>query len=208
MSEKSRQYYLQQMGIETWVLRGHREHQKNLVKLAAEVSNCVSCPLHLTRSQTIFSRGNPEAQLMIIGGSPNVDDDQQGLPFVGKAGALLNKIVSSIGLSDNEVYMANVLKCRVPDDNEPTADIMDQCCNYLLQQITLVAPKVILAIGQVAGQFLLKVTLPLNKMRSQVHHFQGIPVLVSYHPVDLLCHPGDKKNAYNDWLAIKRLLES
>lgn len=203
-----RQYYLQQMGIKPWVLRKTKVDKQNLTDLARKVSTCVRCPLHETRNQTVFARGNPNARLMIIGEAPGFYEDQQGLPFVGKAGGLLNKMLHSVELSDEDVYIANVLKCRPPNNRDPAPDEISQCCDHLSQQIALVAPKLILAVGRFAGQFLLKATFPLNKMRRKVHDYNGIPVLVSYHPAYLLRNPVDKKNAYSDLLFVKQLLRS
>ena len=206
MSQQLTHYYLQQMDIETWVLRDNHTHQQNLTQLATAVSTCVRCPLHQTRTQTVFSRGEAVANLMIIGEAPGFNEDQQGMPFVGKSGMLLNRMLESIGLSTDDIYIANVLKCRPPGDRDPTSEEISQCGDYLAQQISIVAPKLILAVGRFAGQFLLKATFPLNKMRNQVHDYQGTPVLVSYHPAYLLRNPADKKNAYNDLLAVKQLL--
>ena len=206
MSENLRRYYLQQMGIQPWLLRQVGSTQKNLVDLAAEVSVCKRCPLHKTRTQTVFSRGNPKASLMIIGEAPGYHEDQQGLPFVGSAGSLLNRMLVSIGLSSEEVYIANVLKCRPPNNRDPETEEIKQCCDYLKQQIAWVAPKLILGVGRFAGQFLLSSTVPLNKMRNNVHDYHGVPVLVSYHPAYLLRNPKDKKSAYRDLLLAKRLL--
>jgi DNA polymerase len=206
MSHDLRQYYLQQMGIEAWVVREDEAHYKNMTQLAAEVSSCVRCPLHKTRTQTVFARGNPEAKLMIIGEAPGFHEDKQGLPFVGKAGGLLNRMISSIGLTTDDIYIANVLKCRPPNNRDPLPEEINQCCDYLAQQIAIVAPKLILAVGRFAGQFLLKATFPLNKMRGKLHEYQGTPVLVSYHPAYLLRNPMDKKNAYEDMLVVRKLL--
>ena len=206
MSHDLRQYYLQQMGIETWELRANRTHKKNMANLAADVSSCIRCPLHKTRTQTVFSSANMNASLMIIGDAPGFDDDQQGLPFVGKAGGLLNKMLNSIGLSAEHVCLANALKCRPPDDRTPTSEEFSQCCDYLAQQIVMVAPKLILAVGSLAGQFLLNSTSQFDDMRGNVHDYQGTPVLISYHPSHLLTYPTDKKNAYKDLLIVKQLL--
>ena len=206
MPQNLRHYYLQQMGIETWLVRQPKLDKKNLGALASEVSACVRCPLHQSRTQTVFARGNPEALLMIIGEAPGFQEDKQGLPFVGKAGALLNNMLSSIGLSGDDVYIANVLKCRPPNNRDPAREEIEQCANYLSEQIAIVAPRLILAVGHFAGQFLLQSTLPLNKMRNQVHDYRGTCVLVSYHPAYLLRSPSDKKKAYHDLLLVKRLL--
>lgn len=206
MSTNLHQYYLQHMGIETWVMREASPNTNNLTQLALQVSTCTRCPLHKTRTQTVFARGNQQANLMIIGEAPGFYEDQQGLPFVGKAGSLLNNMLSSIGLSGEDVYIANVLKCRPPNNRDPQPDEIAQCSDHLSQQITMVAPKLLLAVGRFAGQFLLSTTQPLNKMRSKVHDYQGTPVLVTYHPAYLLRNPSDKRNAYKDLLRVKRLL--
>lgn len=200
-----RQYYLQQMGITPWVLREAVVHKKSLADLALEVSTCERCPLHETRKQTVFARGNPNASLMIIGEAPGFYEDQQGFPFVGKAGALLNRMISSIGLTEDDIYIANVLKCRPPNNRDPKLEEIEQCCDYLSQQIEMVKPKLLLAVGRFAGQFLLKSTQPLNKMRNKTHNYNGISVVVSYHPAYLLRNPADKKNAYSDLLVVKQL---
>ena len=206
MSYNLQQYYLQQMGIETWVVREPLVHKKSLAGLAEEVSSCTRCTLHQTRTQTVFARGNSKANLMIIGEAPGLHEDQQGLPFVGKAGFLLNKMLSSIGISADDVYISNVLKCRPPDNRDPLSEEIAQCSGYLSQQIALVAPKLILAVGRFAGQFLLNVTTPLSKMRGNVYDYHGTSVIVTYHPAYLLRNPADKKNAYRDLLMIKQLL--
>ena len=206
MPHDLRHYYLQQLGIEPWVLRGNKTHKKDLRELAADVSSCIRCPLHKTRNQTVFSRGNPDAKLMIIGEAPGIDDDEHGLPFVGKAGGLLNKMLSSVGLSSEDVYIANLLKCRLPDNRDPHVEEITHCSSFLSKQIALVAPDLILAVGHLAGQFLLNATVTLNNMRGKIHDYHGIPVLVSYHPVSLLHNPVDKKNAYLDLVQVKQML--
>ncbi|WP_133127440.1 uracil-DNA glycosylase [Legionella nagasakiensis] len=205
MQKSLQQYYLQQMGIETWVLR-HDASQPSLQALALEVQSCTHCPLHKTRTQTVFARGNPKAKLMIIGEAPGFHEDKQGLPFVGKAGNLLNKMLLSIGFTAEDVYIANVIKCRPPNNRDPKAEEIEACSTHLTQQIILVNPQLILAVGRFAGQFLLNQFLPLNKMRHHVHHYQGKQVLVSYHPAYLLRNPKDKKKAYADLLNVRRLI--
>jgi uracil-DNA glycosylase family 4 len=206
MPHDLRHYYLQQMGIEPWVLRQNHVATKNLTQLAADVAVCDRCPRHKTRTQTVFARGNMNAHLMIIDDYPGFDDAQQGLPFVGKEAGLFCKMMSSIGMSVDDVYMAYVLKCSPSEQREPTPEEINQCCGYLSQQISLVAPKMILVVGRIAEQLLLKETSFLSKERREIHNYQGTPVLVSYHPTHLLHHPADKKSAYNDMLVIKKVL--
>lgn len=201
-------YYLQQMGIDVWALRENKIKKRSLDTLAKEVMACVRCPLHACRTQTVFARGNPDASLMIIGEAPGYYEDKEGFPFVGKAGGLLNKMLSSIGLSQEDVYIANVLKCRPPDNRDPQADEIQQCRDYLIQQIMCVNPQLILALGRFSGGFLLDSSEPLHTMRNNVHGYQGISVLVTYHPAYLLRNPKDKKHAFNDLLMVKNLLSS
>ena len=143
---------------------------------------------------------------MIIGEAPGFYEDQQGLPFVGKAGALLSKMLESIGFAMEDVYIANILKCRPPDNRDPLPQEIIHCVDYLSQQIALVAPQLILAVGRFAGDFLLNGSAPVHQMRGKIHDYKGIPVLVSYHPAHLLRNPMDKRNAYQDLLFVKQML--
>ncbi len=203
-----RQYYLQQMGITPWVLREAKVYKKSFTDLALNVSTCERCPLHKTRKQTVFGRGNLNASLMIVGDAPSAEEDQQGVPFAGKAGDLLNKMLISIGFSQDDIYLANILKCRIPENRALNADEVGQCCDYLMQQIEMVGPKLLLAVGRAAGQLLCKPTIALNDMRGQVHDYNGIPVIVSYHPEHLLRNVIDKKRAYIDLLLLKQLMQA
>lgn len=196
-----RDYYLQQMGITPWVLRPTPQPScsQTLDILQQTVSACTRCPLHQTRTQTVFARGNPEARLMIVGEAPGYYEDQQGLPFVGKAGSLLNKMIQSIGLNEDAVYIANVLKCRPPNNRDPQVAEIQQCKTYLAEQIAAVKPVLILGLGRFAGHFLTASNLALGKLRQQSYLYENTPVLISYHPAYLLRNPIDKKKAYEDW---------
>lgn len=208
MSDALNHYYLQAMGIDLWVLRQPPppscEH--DLSQLAKEVAACTLCPLHKTRTQTVFFRGSSKAKLMIIGEAPGFYEDQQGFPFVGKAGSLLNQMLKGIEMIEEDVYIANVLKCRPPNNRDPQVEEIAQCSSYLARQIELVQPHLILALGRFAGQFLLNKPLPLKQLRHTVHYYNNIPFIVSYHPAYLLRNPADKKKAYLDLLAVKKLL--
>lgn len=205
MSNKLNHYYLNAMGIDVWLQR-HPEHtcEKQLVALAKEVASCTRCPLYHTRKQTVFSRGHSKAKLMIIGEAPGVHDDEQGLPFVGPAGDLLNHMIKSIGMTEEDVYIVNILKCRPPNPRDPEPNEVAPCSHYLTRQIELIQPHLILAVGCFAGQFLMNKLLPLETMRNSVHNYSQIPFIVTYHPVYLLSNPVDKKKAYYDLLAVKR----
>jgi len=206
MSNELNEYYLQQMGIDVWKERKIYSCAGELSQLASQVSSCTRCVLHKSRTNTVFARGNYEARLMIIGEAPGFYEDKQGLPFVGKAGGLLNQMLNSIGLGENEVYIANVIKCRPPDNRDPQSDEIEQCSNYLAEQIRLVAPKLLLALGRFAGQFLVKQNAPLNQLRSKLHYYDQTPCVVTYHPAYLLRKPSDKKKAYTDLLEVRKML--
>ena len=206
MPDDLHSYYLSQMGIERWVLRTNATDNNTLSQLAADVSVCTRCPLHRTRTHTVFSRGSSKATWMIIGEASESHENEQDMPFVGRSGVLLNKMLVSAGLPHDDVYMTNVIKCRSPENQDPNHEEVNQCFTYLEQQISLIKPAFILALGQVAGSSLLGSSSPLHAMRQTLHHYQGIPVIVSYHPASLLHNPSDKKHAYHDLLTVKRLL--
>ncbi len=207
MSDRLRLYYLQTMGIDVWQTRDAPETaEPTLTSLAEEVAACTLCPLHKTRTNTVFSRGNTRAKLMIIGEAPGYFEDQQGLPFVGKAGMLLDQMLKSIDLTNDDVYIANVLKCRPPNNRDPNSNEITQCSAYLAQQIQMVNPKLILALGRFAGQFLLKKLFPLKQLRQNLHFYENVPFRVSYHPAYLLRNPIDKKKAYADLQNVRKFL--
>lgn len=195
--------YLHYMGIECWQERAAVSETVSLQDLAYQVSVCEKCSLCKTRTQTVFSRGNPTASLMIIGEAPGFYEDQQGKPFVDKAGKLLDAMLASIGFREEDIYIVNVLKCRPPNNREPALEEIQACRYYLEQQICSVAPKLILALGRLAGQFLLGKSDTLSSQRLIKHTFQQIPFFVTYHPDDLLRNPEDKKRAYQDLLLVK-----
>ncbi len=207
MSDPLNCYYLQTMGIESWEIRQPTLVCENpLTALKEVVAGCTRCPLHKTRTQTVFSRGNSQAKLMIIGEAPGFYEDKQGKPFVGKAGLLLNEMLSSIGLKEGDVYVANVIKCRPPENRDPLNEEISQCSGYLKQQIELVNPRLILALGRFAGQFLKNQSYPLDTLRQHLHYFEGVPFVVTYHPAYLLRKPSDKKKTYADLLLLKKYL--
>lgn len=206
MNTELRHYYLQQMGIEVWQRRVCTREPNELERLIHQVKVCTQCELHQSRTQTVFGRGAQHPKLMVIGEAPGFHEDQQGLPFVGKAGKLLKTMLKTIDLSDENVYIANLLKCRPPNNRDPKPHEIKACAGHLAQQIHLMNPDLILAVGRFSGQFLLNQTLPLSKMRNQTYLYQGKTVVVSYHPAYLLRNPKEKKNAYVDLLRVQRLL--
>ncbi len=177
------------------------ERRHALEVLAQQVSTCMRCAeLASTRTQTVFADGSPGAELCFIGEGPGADEDAQGVPFVGAAGQLLNRIIAACGLKREEVYICNVVKCRPPGNRTPRPDEAGHCREYLEKQLELVRPKFICALGGCAAQNLLSTTAPLGKLRGRFHSYKGIPVLCTYHPAFLLPHrnPAKKKDVWED----------
>jgi uracil-DNA glycosylase len=173
---------------------------EELVALKKEVSVCTKCELHQTRTQTVFGVGNPNADWLIIGEAPGADEDKQGEPFVGRAGQLLNSMLIAMGLQREQVFIANILKCRPPNNRDPQPEEVVACESYLRQQIELIKPKVILAVGRIAAQNLLKVDTPIGKMRGNRYQYPDseLPVIVTYHPAYLLRSPREKRKVWED----------
>ena len=169
-------------------------------ELRARVAACTRCGLSATRTQTVFGVGNRQAEWLIVGEAPGMEEDRQGEPFVGRAGQLLNSMLRAIGLARSEVYIANVLKCRPPHNRDPTATETAECLPYLERQIALLNPRIMLAVGRIAAQNLLRTDTPLGRLRRQVHSFGAtrVPLVVTYHPAYLLRTPTDKRKAWED----------
>jgi DNA polymerase len=181
-----------------------------LAALKQEVSVCTKCELHKTRTQTVFGVGNPNADWLIIGEAPGADEDKQGEPFVGRAGQLLNSMLLAMGLQREQVFIANILKCRPPNNRDPKPEEVVACESYLRQQIALIKPKIILAVGRIAAQNLLKVDTPIGKMRGNRYQYPDseLPVIVTYHPAYLLRSPREKRKVWEDLkIAMKIYIE-
>jgi DNA polymerase len=166
--------------------------------LQSQVAACTACTLHATRTQTVFGVGNRRAQWLLIGEAPGEQEDLQGEPFVGRAGQLLTEMIRALGYERQDVYIANVLKCRPPRNRDPAPEEAAACEGFLLRQIALLRPRIILAVGRIAAQNLLKTTTPIGKLRGQVHDYEGIPLVVTYHPSYLLRSPTEKRRAWDD----------
>jgi uracil-DNA glycosylase family 4 len=166
----------------------------------AAVRNCTQCTLHGSRTQTVFGVGNRSAQWMIIGEAPGADEDREGEPFVGRAGQLLNAMMLAIGLQREQVFIANILKCRPPGNRDPKPEEVNCCMPYLQRQIELVNPRIIVCVGRIAAQNLLSTDTPIGKLRGSVHYLGAArrPVVVTYHPAYLLRSPGEKRKAWDD----------
>lgn len=213
----TRQKYLQALGIQSWQQRDVNINADakdscapiNWESLQACVAACTACALHQTRTQTVFGVGNHNAELMIIGEAPGFHEDQQGEPFVGRAGQLLTTMIKTINLDRSQVYIANILKCRPPNNRDPQADEVKQCTRFLDQQIALIQPRLLLAVGRIAAHYLLKKKSSLESLRNQLHHYgeKQIPLIVTYHPAYLLRNPIDKKHAFLDLQFIQKQLQ-
>ena len=178
--------------------------------LERTVAVCARCELHRSRTQTVFGVGNRKAQWMFVGEAPGAEEDRLGEPFVGRAGKLLDAMLAAVGKARDEVFIANVLKCRPPNNRDPQGEEVRQCGAYLLRQIELVNPKLLIALGRFAAQSLLNTTRPIGKLRGEVfeHAASRKPLVVTYHPAYLLRNPLDKRKAWQDLCLIKRVSES
>jgi uracil-DNA glycosylase family 4 len=191
--------YLNAMGIQPWHLK-NQPAQDEWTSLRTEIANCTLCGLDKTRTQTVFGVGDRNAKLMIIGEAPGFNEDQQGEPFVGRAGQLLDAMLASIGFSREEVYIANILKCRPPNNRDPLPEEVNLCTPFLSKQIALLNPRLLLAVGRIASHFLLNTKLPLGQLRGKIHSYGALntPLIITYHPAYLLRTPADKRKAYQD----------
>ncbi len=178
--------------------------------LEAAVAGCQACELHRSRTHTVFGVGDRNARLMIIGEAPGAEEDRQGEPFVGRAGQLLNAMLRAIGLERGQVFIANILKCRPPGNRNPAPDEVAACAHFLRQQVALVRPQVILAVGGVAAHNLLQTDDSVGRLRQRVHAYgeNRIPLLVTYHPAYLLRRPEEKAKAWQDLQQLHGLLHT
>jgi uracil-DNA glycosylase len=225
MKSALRHDYLAALGLQTWVVRAKagqgaalrgpdpqgepvppgnpaaaRESGFDWSELRARVAECTRCSLCKTRTQTVFGVGNQRAEWLIVGEAPGADEDRQGEPFVGRAGQLLNSMLHAIGLKREQVYIANVLKCRPPGNRDPAPAEAAECLPFLEQQIALLKPKIMLAVGRIAAQNLLRTDMTLGGLRRQVHRFglSQVPLVATYHPAYLLRSPTEKRKAWED----------
>jgi len=162
------------------------------------INQCEKCGLCESRTNFVYGIGNPHADIMFVGEAPGRDEDLQGVPFVGRAGKLLDKILEAMKLSRDDVYIANILKCRPPGNRDPQPDEMQTCIPYLKEQIRLIRPKFLVALGRIAAHGLLETTTPLGRLRGQWHSFDGIPMIVTYHPAALLRFQQYKRPTWED----------
>jgi DNA polymerase len=224
---RAREQYLQALGVDLWVARKQPVAAMPMVSavasvtaipvvtatpalsaadesrwetLQSQVRGCTRCALCESRTQTVFGVGNRQAQLMVVGEAPGQDEDLQGEPFVGRAGQLLNSMLRAMGNPRDTVYIANILKCRPPNNRNPNPTEVSSCLPYLQEQIDLVKPRLILAVGGIAAQNLLATDVSVGRLRGLVHRFGAgaTPLIVTYHPAYLLRSPGEKRKAWTD----------
>ncbi|RLB72448.1 MAG: uracil-DNA glycosylase [Deltaproteobacteria bacterium] len=184
-----------------------RNPEKLLAAVSLEMGDCQRCNLHTTRTHLVFGKGNPDADLMFVGEAPGADEDIQGEPFVGRAGQLLGKIIAAMGKTRDQVYIANILKCRPPENRNPNPDEIAICSPFLMQQIEAIQPKVICALGTFAAQTMLKTDTTIGRLRGRPHPFNETCALIpTYHPAYLLRSPSKKKEVWEDMQVIMKLL--
>ncbi|MEW6353374.1 MAG: uracil-DNA glycosylase [Pseudomonadota bacterium] len=236
--DTARSHYLEALGVQAWVRHAPRAaapapgaaqqdmparqpKAENAAALTAQdilrmdwraleqtVRVCTRCRLYQTRTQTVFGVGDRRAEWMVIGEAPGAEEDRQGEPFVGRAGQLLNAMLKAIGLEREQVYIANILKSRPPNNRDPLPDEVAACEPYLMRQIQLVQPKIILAVGRIAAQNLLKTDTKIGQLRGNRHTYPGtdIPLVVTYHPAYLLRAPAEKRKAWEDLKFARKVL--
>jgi uracil-DNA glycosylase len=231
MAEHRRQKYLKTMGIQTWESRAKKtkkviantatadirtEDRTTAIahmtwqELEAAVASCTACPLYKTRTKPVFGIGNREADLLIVGEAPGANEDRQGEPFVGRAGKLLNSMLQAIGLARQEVYIANVLKSRPPNNRDPSPEEVVACTPFLQRQIALLQPKLMLAVGRIAAHYLLGTNESMGNLRGKEFHYGPlkIPLIITYHPAYLLRAPREKRKAWDDLVRVREKLKS
>jgi len=215
-AEQQRRAYLQAMGVDVWLPRDEPKEAPAATRAVATdnpdwpelrecVASCTRCVLSQSRSNTVFGVGNTDADWLIIGEAPGAEEDRRGEPFVGRAGQLLDQMLFAIGQSRDRVFIANILKCRPPDNRDPRPEEAAACREYLDRQIALVRPRIILAVGRIAAQNLLGSDAPVGRLRGRAHSLDGIPLVVTYHPAYLLRSPSQKGKAWSDLCLAKHL---
>ena len=184
-----------------------RSSAETLTAIREDIGDCTRCKLHgLGRQQIVYGVGNPAADLMFVGEAPGADEDIQGIPFVGRAGQLLTKIIEAIGLKRDDVYIANVIKCRPPGNRNPEPDEVETCEGFLFRQIDSIKPKVIVALGTFAAKALLKTTDPISRLRGRVYQYRGAQLVPTFHPAFLLRSPDRKRDVWEDMKKVRSIL--
>ena len=223
-AERDRLEYLGALGIDVWVPREQAGQSvpevvevtvtaddpvPDWTELQASVAGCTRCPLHKSRTQTVFGVGNRHADWMIIGEAPGAEEDRRGEPFVGRAGKLLDEMLRAVGLDRGTVFITNILKCRPPGNRDPAADEAAACRDYLERQIELIKPRLVLAVGRIAAQQLLHTDSPLGRLRGRAHSLNSgqVPLVVTYHPAYLLRSPSQKRKVWEDLCLARQIVQ-
>ncbi len=188
--------------IEAW------QTTSTLEELNSKICNCQKCSLGATRTKFVFGVGKPNADIMLIGEAPGADEDAKGEPFVGRAGQLLTKILEAVKINREDVFICNILKCRPPNNRAPLPEEMQTCEPYLKKQIEIIKPKIILCLGRVSAQAILQTKETLTNLREKVHHYENIPLMVTFHPAALLRNPNWKKPTWEDVQNFRKLYDS
>ena len=201
--DQTRQLYGNQLFLED-IGQGNTETSpEDLDSFHKLICNCQECPLSQTRKNFVFGVGNPKADIVFIGEAPGAQEDIQGIPFVGRAGKLLDKILAAIELKRDDVYICNILKCRPPNNRDPLPSEVEKCEPYLIKQLQLIDPKLIVALGRISACTILKTKDSLKNLRNQIFKYAGIDLLVTYHPAALLRNPNFKKPTWDDFQLIR-----
>jgi DNA polymerase len=182
--------------------------EESLEAIRADLNECRRCKLAPSRKNIVFGSGNPKAELMFVGEAPGADEDEQGLPFVGRAGQLLTKIIESIGISRSDVYICNIVKCRPPGNRNPEPDEIRACEEFVFRQIAAIKPRVICALGAFGAQTLLRTTEPIGRLRGRLYDYRGSKLVATFHPAYLLRNPMEKRRVWEDMQAIRKYLNS
>jgi DNA polymerase len=186
-----------------------RNATEALAAIRTDIGDCTRCKLHtLGRKQIVFGVGNPQADLMFVGEAPGADEDDQGIPFVGRAGQLLTKIIEAIDLRRDDVYIANIIKCRPPQNRNPEPDEVASCEPFLFRQVDVIEPKVIVALGKYAAQTLLRTDSPISRLRGRVFDYRGAKLIPTFHPAYLLRNPSSKREVWEDMKLVRSLLQA
>ncbi len=216
--EHQRRAYLDALGIDVWLPRDQADPEPDVSDatiasgdmdwdtLRATIAACTRCPLHQSRTQTVFGVGSADPDWMIIGEAPGAEEDRRGEPFVGRSGKLLDEMLRAIGQSRDSVFIANILKCRPPNNRDPEPEESAECRGYLERQIELLRPKIILAVGRIAAHLLLDTDTPVGQLRGSVHKLGNTPLVVTYHPAYLLRSPSQKRKAWDDLCLAERVM--
>jgi len=184
-----------------------QDNEKDLGAIRVEMGDCRLCSLAGKRKNLVFGEGNPQAKIVFVGEAPGADEDEQGLPFVGRAGQLLTKIIEAMGLSRKDVYICNILKCRPPQNRNPLPEEIAACEPFLKQQLRIISPQIICALGTFAAKTLLQTDAPISVLRGRFHYYEGIKLMPTYHPAYLLRNPAAKKTVWEDVQLIMKELQ-